>query len=660
MKLIRLELQDYQGLRTYTLDAEGQNVSIHGTNGTGKTTIANSLTWLLFDKSYTGEKNYTPKTIGEDGQELHHLDHRAEATFQRDDGSQLTIAKVFREVWKKKRGSSTEEFSGHVTDAYIDGVPVSTSEYKRSMEAICPPDRAKILTDPRYFAKTLHWEERRAILLELCGDVTDAEVIGAAPDLADLWDYLRKPGTADQYYTVGEFGRIAASRKAELNRDLTILPARIDEVFKSIPDTADLPPEDTIEDTLRSLEQEKATLQAQTTAMTEDDHAQALHRQVAEIDLQITRGRVAYLQAIDLRHRTENEAIRELGKTLAGAEAAMIAAENRVRLLTDQIEDMRREREGLLRRHAEVKARVWTGSTICAACGQPLPEDRLQEARETFNQQRSRELGEINQAGQLCSKAAIEAKQQDLDAARADLEAAQAQRDQLTAELAEIRGAVTADPTFEETPEYAALNAQRAAVAAQLAQRGTAADELKAAQNARVGELAAKIREVQTAQLTYATARKRRERLAELAEQEKELAREYERFDRGVFLCEAFTREKVAMLDERINSRFTAVRFRLFRQQINGGLADCCDVLCPTTRGLTPYDSANNAAQIQAGAEIASALSRHWGITMPLIVDNAESIVGCIPTQAQVIRLVVDEQDERLRTVYEGTACGAA
>ena len=107
------------------------------------------------------------------------------------------------------------------------------------------------------------------------------------------------------------------------------------------------------------------------------------------------------------------------------------------------------------------------------------------------------------------------------------------------------------------------------------------------------------------------------------------------------------------MLDERINSRFKAVRFRLFKQQINGGLQDCCDVLCPTTSGLTPYDSANNAAQINAGVEIAAALGRHWGKTMPMIVDNAESVVDLIETEAQTIRLVVSEADKRLRVTTE-------
>ena len=103
------------------------------------------------------------------------------------------------------------------------------------------------------------------------------------------------------------------------------------------------------------------------------------------------------------------------------------------------------------------------------------------------------------------------------------------------------------------------------------------------------------------------------------------------------------------MLDERINIRFKSVRFRLFKTQINGGIADCCDVLCPTTSGLTPYDSANNAAQIQAGCEIAGILSRHWGLDLPMVIDNAEAIVGPINTDAQVIRLVVSEKDKYLR-----------
>lgn len=662
MKLIKLTLQDFQGLRTYTLNADGMNISVHGTNGTGKTTIANAISWLLFDKPYTGEKGYSPKTTDEDGQELHHLDHRAEATFEKDDGSRLTIAKSFHEVWKKKRGSNVEEFSGHVTDAYIDGVPVSTSEYKRIMEEICAPDRAKILTDPRYFAKTMHWEDRRAILLDMCGDVTDAEVIAAAPDLADLWNFLRKPGTGDQYYTVGEFQRIAASRKAELNRDLTILPARIDEATKSIPDTAELPPEDTLDATIRDLEQQKTALMSQAAALTADDRTQEIRREISEVEIAMSRARAAYMDALAMQNRTAQEAVNEIQQAIHQADLDIASADSRIYILTQQIQTMTKDRETLLQRHAQVKNRIWEwdDGMCCASCGQPLPEDKLQAAREAFNQERSRELAEINEKGRLCSKTTIEEKQAELEKVKQFKADAEARKEQLAPELEEAKKAVQT-PEFEATTQYTALATQRDLLTARLTEGGTDTPaEQKAAIEAQIAALDDDLRRAQEARITYATARKRKERLVELEAQEKDLAREYEKFDRGVFLCEEFTRQKVTMLDERINSRFTAVRFRLFKTQINGGLQDCCDVLCPTSRGLTPYDSANNAAQIQAGAEIASALSRHWGVTMPLIVDNAESIVGTIPTTAQVIRLVVSEQDERLRTEYEEPSTGAA
>lgn len=654
MKLLRLELQDFQGLRRFTMDAGGENCTVYGTNGTGKTTIANAISWLLFDKPYTGEKGYSPKTTDEDGQELHHLDHKATATFLKDDGSQITLSRVYHEVWKKKRGSSTEEFSGHVTDAYIDGIPVSAGEYKRTLEDICIPERTKILTDPRYFAKTMHWEDRRQTLLEMCGDITDAEVIGSSEGLADLWGYLRKPGTNDQFYTVAEFLRIAASRKAELNRELTIIPARIDETMKSIPDLTGQPDEEAITQKISDLDRQKMDLMEQASAAGDDEQIRILRRRMDDVESRISRAGVAYREAMELKHKAANDAIREMGRAIAAADSDIIAAENTVRILSEQIDTMTREREALLRRHKEVKSAVWTGDTVCAACGQPLPEEKIQEARERFYIQRSRDLAEINEKGQLCRKELIEEKTAQVQAGKEAIEEAKARKASAEAELQEARTAVAADPPFEETEEGTALHAELAAVSAELAGANQDTSRSKEAARKAVDELSRQISEAQEVRLAHVTARKRRERLEELEAQEKEIAAEYEKFDRGVFLCEEFTRAKVAMLDERINSRFRAVRFRLFKQQINGGLADCCDVLCPTSSGLTPYDSANNAAQINAGIEIAAALGRHWGQTMPILIDNAESVVDLIDTDAQTIRLVVSEQDKRLRVTTDG------
>ena len=64
---------------------------------------------------------------------------------------------------------------------------------------------------------------------------------------------------------------------------------------------------------------------------------------------------------------------------------------------------------------------------------------------------------------------------------------------------------------------------------------------------------------------------------------------------------------------------------------------------------LVPYTFANNAARINAGLEIIGALSAHWGLTMPVFIDNAESITHIASLPSQVVRLVVSEADSRLR-----------
>ena len=118
----------------------------------------------------------------------------------------------------------------------------------------------------------------------------------------------------------------------------------------------------------------------------------------------------------------------------------------------------------------------------------------------------------------------------------------------------------------------------------------------------------------------------------------------------GLYLCEQFTRAKVAMLDHRINDRFGGVKFRLFQEQMNGGVKEDCEVLVPAAGGaLVPFGVANNAARINAGLEIIDTLSAAWGLSMPVVVDNAESVTALRETTGQIIRLVVSQNDKTLR-----------
>ena len=80
------------------------------------------------------------------------------------------------------------------------------------------------------------WQKRREILLEVCGDITDEEILESTEELKELKPYLLKPGTTDQYYTVEDYTAIAKSKKAKVNDELKNIPTRIDEAKKAIPE----------------------------------------------------------------------------------------------------------------------------------------------------------------------------------------------------------------------------------------------------------------------------------------------------------------------------------------------------------------------------------------------------------------------------------------
>ena len=99
------------------------------------------------------------------------------------------------------------------------------------------------------------------------------------------------------------------------------------------------------------------------------------------------------------------------------------------------------------------------------------------------------------------------------------------------------------------------------------------------------------------------------------------------------------------MLSEEINGHFQYAKFKLFEEQINGGIAECCEV---TYKGVD-YSDLNNAARISVGIDIINTLCKLNDKFAPVIVDNAESVTNILPTTSQMICLVVSADDDALR-----------
>ena len=147
-----------------------------------------------------------------------------------------------------------------------------------------------------------------------------------------------------------------------------------------------------------------------------------------------------------------------------------------------------------------------------------------------------------------------------------------------------------------------------------------------------------------TVRIAAADNTKVKERIAELEEEQKEVGQKIAEQEQMIDLVEDFIRAKMKMISEKINGMFKVVSFKLFDNQINGGLKETCEC---TVKGV-PISSLNNGHRIVAGLDFIRSLSNLYEVSCPIFVDNAESINDFnIPDMnAQMIYLTVTDDKE--------------
>ena len=110
----------------------------------------------------------------------------------------------------------------------------------------------------------------------------------------------------------------------------------------------------------------------------------------------------------------------------------------------------------------------------------------------------------------------------------------------------------------------------------------------------------------------------RRARIADLEKELREVGQKVSNCDKMLYACDSY----IKAISRRINDKFNGLEFKLFEQQINGGVKETCSI---TYNGV-PYQSLNSGHRIVVGLNIIKALQEVYGIKVPVVIDNAESI----------------------------------
>lgn len=638
MKLTKLELLNFKGLKSFAINLNG-DVVIRGDNATGKTTVFDSVCWLLFGKDSLDRADFEIKTL-DGGEPIHKVNHEVTGTFTLDEGGTVELKRVYREKYSSPRGGEVT-LTGHTTDYFIDGVPKKEKEYKEIVSSLVDESIFKLITNPLYFNETYSWQNRRKLLLEMCGDIDDAAVINSREDLKRLAELL-------DGRTVDDQRKVIASKKTAINKELDMIPVRIDEALRGKPEvTAD--PEvlriniDTLNADIEKLENDKALLQNGHSIVDKRAELKAVQRKI-------------------MARETELQMDYKKQRAIKSNEYDAVVAE--INRLTAKVEDTRRRIDesaatinliqGLIGeltiQRSQINAETFVADidNHCPTCGQKLPAEQIQDAyakaEANYNLKKSKQLEEIERSIALKEQDIEGIKKRDANLEPIEtLEALIKAKEFLRGTIAEELEKLTA-PVLDDDSEYASLKAEEFMLQ-------MAIDEDNSDHSEEIAELEIKISVNKTERMKleqelnkFAEIKRIDIRVSELETKQAELSEEKMKLDEASYLMDEFVKAKVNMLEESINARFKLARFKMFNVMLNGNVEECCE----TTYKGVPYRSMNNAARINVGLDIINALTSYYKVNAPVFIDNAEAVTEFVPVNSQTIKLIVDESEPQL------------
>lgn len=626
----RIQISNFKKIQSMIVDFNSKNVEVYGKNESGKSTIIDAFFWCLFGKNQYGDTKFNIKPII-GGKELHNIATSVEITLVVD-GFKKVLCREMVEVWTKKRGSSESVFSGHTTNYFINGVNKSEKDYKAEISLIVPEEKFKLLTNVNAFT-SLSWKEQRKVLFDIIdASLSQEEILEQVTELRPLKEELDKfPGMSVDEMAIKQKGIMKKNNEvlektpieietlrginynieptfdaAEANHELMNLNERKETLIKAKADS---------NKNLAFQEYEELITDLQ-------DKVMKLEREKREIDN--TRFSREKLEVMNYETTS-----RGLKTKLESLKAEKETLETRILNGEKLIQEKEELKDKYYAEYDEIYATRFVAEK-CAACGQDLPQDQLERLESKFNLDRAEKLakniekGKANNAEIEKYKAAIEKFKNDKQVLEIDI-------NNLNTEIQSLSEPLKVDYTEEEKQRLESLNSR---IADEKAREETVRSEYERAMkfedrssiqrkyNDEIAEIDEKIRIINSNIAEFELMNKNKLSILEKEKKMKLAANEFELAESLLILCEKFTKIRAELIQDKCNNNFDYVSFKLFEEQINGGINEACTL---TVNGV-PYLDVNTAGKIHAGLDIIKKIQNKYGINAPIFMDNCECL----------------------------------
>lgn len=682
-----MTLTNFKGIQSLNIDFSSQT-QILGANGTGKTTIFDAFTWLLFGKDSTDRKDFNIKNTVET--DLNRKEHEVTAIVLVDD-VEVILKRVYKEKWQKTRGSEEQEFKGNETEFYYNEVPCTQTEYNAKINAILPETVFKMLTSPTFFnsdSTSWTWKNRREILTKMAGEFTDIDLINEMMNDKNKSQLDALINAINQGKTIEEYKAQIANSVKKAKEDLKGIPTRIDEVLKGMPQKEDFTAlEKELESTkieLDSVDKQISDVQVAFQAKLEAVKAEKIKINNLEAEIEKIENKASNeakerinpdnskLTKLVAQKDNKSRELQGYKNALSTLEAKKSTLESKLQGINNRIQVVANERTQKRELFNKINAEEFNfdDSTLCCpTCKREFDPETIEakktEVLENFRKDQTQRLEKVRTDGH-----ALKNEQEGLEAEVKNIEAEITANDERIAndkkaiETAETELQTIIDSIDLENANQSQNSDEQSFDVlyksildldndyqdklimlqglkdALVEEPTTDNSELTAKRS----ELTAKINNIIAQLITKTEIEKAESRIAELKTEEKKLSQQVADVEKLEFAIQGFEKFKSDKTEESVNSKFTLVKFRMFETQINGGLKPTCEAL---VNGV-PFSDANTASKINAGVDVINTLAEFYGCTAPIFVDNRESVTEIIDTNSQLISLVVSPENAKL------------
>ena len=639
----RLTLTNFKGVRSLTIDFSEKVTAIHGRNRTGKTTVADAVIWCLFGKDSKGNTKFGIRTRDEQGRVIPDIAHEVELQISCD-GTPHTLLRSLR---------------ADGTYAYFtDAVKTTAGDYNVFISNFVGEETFRAITSPTYFT-SLPWKDQRKFLSDMVGTITAEQVADGDHRFDQLLGILQQTDIETHLKHI-------SYKIKQTQADLDRIPVRLDEQRKAMPDVQ---PVENIETEITSIQSDLQRQQAELARAQFSGTDDARQRSVRD-KLSFARKRIDNMERSarnQVRELTDlhDREVRQSQLAVTDAQNTLTALQNKIDANMQLVERTRQtlaecdQKAVLIRQqwadNKEAHLQISEDQAVCPTCGQPLPEEQLREKiarmREEFNLRREekfkslRALAEQVKLTQQQANDDITAYQSAISQAMADKASLAENIGELTAAAAEAAAAPvkTYEQLLAEKEEYAQVKEEiRSLEEALESGSATGTDpQIIADMKEKIADTQQHLQSLTKLQADLLQ-RDRIERLITGIEQErKNLLQTLDQLHQQRDIAVEFNERASNLLEESVNAHFSFVRWRMFRELLNGNTEPYCEC---TVRGV-PFSDLNSADSINAGLDIINTLSAIYKIAAPIIIDNAESVNELLPTSGQQVRLYVSDDE---------------